>query len=428
MLNHDVIGLICAEITDDCIHSAPPDLLSLGLSSRIFLEPALDVMWKKISSMEPLLSVLPETTQWEEGMILKPISPSSWDRLRFYTSRVREFHAPLQHKELNPSVMRLKHVHVLPDDHSAGGFSPGLKSLTLNDYPYSGLSLTLSHLVALEYLSVADLSYLEVDSIQVIALLPELTNLYLTLPAEIVLDYTDVESGFSLLTKLELHGSTSDIRKFLAAAKPQALQELVIERTYQYVTKESLLTDITAITHLLPRSFPFLRHLTFDRLEFLNYNISVPVSDQKTVRIACAWSHLKELYLYHDSPGGVASLESLKATTHATVIQNYPTVLTHPLRWFWCDVETDMTTAHAMALGLHQIFPNLEEADGPGAAWTQNADPMFIEDIVGMVNYASADEGEDIHMNMRDLHGHSDGGLRFGVPDEMHVNSVGEVG
>lgn len=57
MLNYDVITLICAEV------SGKKDLLHLGLASKHwFLEPALNVLWKKIEDMEPLLSVLPETT------------------------------------------------------------------------------------------------------------------------------------------------------------------------------------------------------------------------------------------------------------------------------------------------------------------------------------------------------------------------------
>ncbi|KAF9069181.1 hypothetical protein BDP27DRAFT_1421159 [Rhodocollybia butyracea] len=170
------------------------------------------------------------------------------------------------------------------------------------------------------------------------------------------------------------------------------------------------------MTRLLP-SFPFLQDLTIDgessglpielddtqlwsifeplleleRLEVLNYNLSVPVSDQKTLQIACAWPRLKESYAYHNSASGLASLESLAyfarhcpnlehlsysiqvqtATTSTPVIQDHPTSSTHPLRSFWCNVETDKVTAHTMAQGLYQMFPNLEEADGPGDGWTQ---------------------------------------------------------
>ncbi|KAF9069183.1 hypothetical protein BDP27DRAFT_1421161 [Rhodocollybia butyracea] len=445
MLNHDVIRTICAEITDDFGHSDPKDLLSLGLASTVFLEPALDVMWKRIKSIEPLLSVLPETTLVNgKKMFLRPIAPLSWDRLRFYTSRVRKFIAPFQYKELDvhDSVPRLCNsntfmfflttsLRVVSWPHPALGSladsssdlgpslallvskSPELKSLGLNKYCYSGLSLTLRHLVDLEYFSAIGLSHLEVDFVQVIALLPKLTHLDLALPEEVFLDYTGVESGFPSLTKIELCGSTSDTRKFLAVIRPQALQELVIDLSFKPATEWQ---SITAITYLLP-SFPFLRSLVIvgdrllklsvdlddlqlwllfepllelKRLECLGYDIDLPaISDQKTARIASAWPHLKDLHLYLAS--GSSSLECLAhfarhcpnlerldysiqlwvPATPTPVIQDHPTLSMHPLRSFWCNVETDMMTADTMAHGLHQMFPNLEVVDGRGDGWTQ---------------------------------------------------------
>ena len=56
MLDCDVIAIICAEV------SSRRDLLSLGLASKKFLGPALDILWKNMSSIKPLLSVLTETT------------------------------------------------------------------------------------------------------------------------------------------------------------------------------------------------------------------------------------------------------------------------------------------------------------------------------------------------------------------------------
>lgn len=73
MLNVDVITLICEELefgTSRCLDrtfrttedlNCRKGLLSLGLSSKTFLEPALDVLWRTLNRVEPLLSVLPET-------------------------------------------------------------------------------------------------------------------------------------------------------------------------------------------------------------------------------------------------------------------------------------------------------------------------------------------------------------------------------
>ncbi|KAF9062755.1 hypothetical protein BDP27DRAFT_1427590 [Rhodocollybia butyracea] len=273
MLNYDVITVICAQISDreiDLDHSVSKDLLSLGLASKKSLGPALDMIWKRISSIEPLLSVLPETAL----MFLGPIAPSSWDRLHFYTSRVREFNGPWEGEEpsihdsvyaylgqgklIFPKLRKLHLTHQLccsnsftpflatslqvvswgfdlpkaawsPEDNMSSSEidlgpslallvskNPKLECLTLGQYSYSGLSLSLSRLCTLELLSANHLPHLEMGFIQAIASLPKLINLYLTLPTGTLLDYTGVEGGFRSLTKLELRGSTFDTRKFLA--------------------------------------------------------------------------------------------------------------------------------------------------------------------------------------------------------------------
>ncbi|KAF9065922.1 hypothetical protein BDP27DRAFT_1365997 [Rhodocollybia butyracea] len=437
--------------------------MSLGLASQMFLEPALDVLWKRICGMEPLLSVLPETTLVNgQKMFLRPIAPSSWDRLQFYTSRVREFddwerfkkqsvhdsvYAYLgQEKPIFPNLRMLRLTgHRLCNSDSFAFFlntglqavlwlcdplespvdagsnlgpslallvskSPGLMSLTLSQYTYSGLSHSLSCLRDLEKLSVIFLPHLEMDSIQAIALLPKLTDLHLALPAGILVHYTGVESGFPSLTKIWLSGSTFDLREFLAVARPKALRNLTIDWNFEPIANQSPLADIAAITHFLP-FFPSLRKLEMNgdalssltkdldeqqlwsifepllelkRLENLFYNIPLPVSDQKTVRIACAWPNLRDLYL--DSPGGLSSLESLvHFARHCPDLESLyypiqlrptipstipPTLSPHPLHTFETRGEANVMNAPAIALGLHQIFPNLVTVEGDGDGWT----------------------------------------------------------
>jgi len=212
------------------------------------------------------------------------------------------------------------------------------------------------------------------------------------------------------LTTIALEGSTSDTHKFLAVAKPQALWHLTIDWRFKPFADQSPLVDIAAITQLLP-SFSFLQSLEINkaalsslpadldeqqlwslfepllelkRLEYLHYNIPLPVSDQKTARIARAWPHLKDLYLY--SADGLSSLESLAHfTRHCPDLKSLrypielqtapstmipPTLFPHPLRTFETNGEPDVMNAPAIALGLHQIFPNLVYAEGDGNNWT----------------------------------------------------------
>ncbi|KAF9062759.1 hypothetical protein BDP27DRAFT_1451601 [Rhodocollybia butyracea] len=428
MLNYDVIMIICVEIESRFLtEKYRKDLLSLGLASKKFLEPALDVLWKDIGGIEPLLSVLPETTLINgQKMLVQPIAPSSWDRLHFYTSRVRAFKGPWdaegmihdsvyaylsQGTPIFPNLKRLEPSYQLCSSNSYTLFlatrlqvvswpdsyqeddasyaesdlgpslallvstSPGLKSLTLDQYIYSRLTLSLSTLRSLEILLAYRLPHLEMDFIQAIALLPKLTDLSLTLPAGILLDYAGVESGFPSLTELELRGSTFDTRIFLAVVRPKALRDLAVSWTVM-----DHLLDISAITRILS-SFHCLRGLEIDGedllplppdldelrlwsifepllelkwLERLRYNIPLPVSDQKTVRISSAWPRIKALDLY--SADGLSSFESLvhfarhcpdlrslsypidfetikpKVIVFSTMIP--PTLSPHPLRFF----------------------------------------------------------------------------------------------
>ncbi|KAF9070184.1 hypothetical protein BDP27DRAFT_1420197 [Rhodocollybia butyracea] len=357
-LNYDIIVAICAET------SRKQDLLSLGLVSKIFLHPALDILWKRINGIGPVLSVLPETTMVNgQKRFLQPIDPSSWDRLNFYTSRIREFDdwEPREgSKEAvhgsYESFTELKFICPLFGNHVVGGFNsqwrleadpmpdlgdslaalvtnaPALKSLTLQNYNYSGLSVSLSCLLALESLDVLSLSRLEKGFIQAIAAFPRLINLGLSL-RRALLDYGGVESGFTSLKELIIEGSALDLKFFFDATRPKELQEVTIKWEYQDVGNPPL-ADFAVITPLFT-SFPFLRSLTITKsstsfqdldefqlwlifepllglksLAYLHFDIPLPLSDQNTARISCAWPHLEELFL-KAATDDLPSLESL---------------------------------------------------------------------------------------------------------------------
>lgn len=70
----DIICMICEELqfgalmafdrkwrSDDDL-ACRKGLLSFGLSCKAFMEPAFNVLWRALGTVEPLLSVLPETT------------------------------------------------------------------------------------------------------------------------------------------------------------------------------------------------------------------------------------------------------------------------------------------------------------------------------------------------------------------------------
>lgn len=73
-LELDIIAMICEELqfgalmafdrkwrsSDDL--ACRKGLMSFGLSSKAFMNTAFNVLWRALGSVEPLLSVLPETT------------------------------------------------------------------------------------------------------------------------------------------------------------------------------------------------------------------------------------------------------------------------------------------------------------------------------------------------------------------------------
>jgi hypothetical protein len=135
--------------------------------------------------------------------------------------------------------------------------------------------------------------------------------------------------------------------------------------------------------------------LELKRLEYLFYGIPLPVSDQKTARIACAWPHIQDLSFPSAPAGGLSSLESLAHfARHCPDLEtlNYqidfqtittipPTHSPHPLHTFNNNGCPGVMQAPAIALGLHQIFPNLELVDGDGEGWT------LVQDILDSFDF-----------------------------------------
>ncbi|KAG1857703.1 hypothetical protein DFJ58DRAFT_878111 [Suillus subalutaceus] len=83
--NFDIICTICLYV-----HRG--SLSALASTCRIFEGPALDVLWRNLESVEPLVKCLPSNLFGiEKGHIAlrKPLDAKTWNILRKYTSRVR---------------------------------------------------------------------------------------------------------------------------------------------------------------------------------------------------------------------------------------------------------------------------------------------------------------------------------------------------
>ncbi|KAF9064017.1 hypothetical protein BDP27DRAFT_203825 [Rhodocollybia butyracea] len=248
-------------------------------------------------------------------MILTQIAPSSWDRLGFYTSRVREFSdsdALNAHESVytflgqrQPIFPNLKTLRLLPGMCSSAMFlyflsstlqeaclprdkldlgartgqsldlgpslsllvskSPGIKSLELQWHGYSGLPHSLRSLPQLESLRVMNVAspFLGRDFVKAIASLPRLNHLNLTFSAGTSLDYDDIEQGFPSLQEVWVHGTNADLYRFLPCL-PRKLQDLIM-----YWNKDDdgapPLAEIAAVTRTLLK-FSSLKRLQIEHI------------------------------------------------------------------------------------------------------------------------------------------------------------------
>lgn len=82
--NFDIICTIC-------LYVHYKSLPALASTCRIFERPALDVLWKNLQSVEPLVKCLPSDlfgTELGRMVLLKPLDAKTWGILYKYTSRV----------------------------------------------------------------------------------------------------------------------------------------------------------------------------------------------------------------------------------------------------------------------------------------------------------------------------------------------------
>ncbi|KAF8832831.1 hypothetical protein HHX47_DHR1001488 [Lentinula edodes] len=342
VLDTDIITLICEELqfetymaldqqlrTKDHL-AARQGLLSFGLASKAFLEPALNVLWRTLSSVEPLLSVLPETsTIGGKKMLVKQIAPKSWDRLRFYTSRVHIFDQRILLEEeessihtsvyarlgqMQPIFPALKEFHpaasistsnslmfflsrtistaslpaFLPHAQTTGDGdegldfgpslsilawkSPSIQTLYLeSDAPYSGFAASIACFHDLRNLRIVQISRYDSDFLSGIASLQKLSYLNLTLPENISLDVSGITSGFSSVKTLRVAGPPGEIHKILKLMSTTTLDELRLTCNLHSVWEENR-TGMPDLTRSLDR-FSSLTVLEMSSISEIDLNL-----------------------------------------------------------------------------------------------------------------------------------------------------------
>jgi len=133
----ELLDIIFRQLDEDIVFSAST-LASLALTCRMFVEPALDVLWGRLTSFGPLIALFPEDAwsrkdNWSGKSVvtlLRPPEPHEWDRFLQYAARARHAvpsNSPQEFfrgTEAHPSVYRILLNH-RPTDH----LFPNLKRL-----------------------------------------------------------------------------------------------------------------------------------------------------------------------------------------------------------------------------------------------------------------------------------------------------------
>ncbi|KAK7053775.1 hypothetical protein R3P38DRAFT_2852075 [Favolaschia claudopus] len=166
----EIVRMICLEAYSEERYLRPTTLLALTTTSKIFSEPALDILWHEQSSLVPLVKCMPESL-WEEREsgkdavlhIRRPIESSDISKLLFYSMRVRIFERrPYgREKTVHPEFLRALDMALPPN------FMPKLVSLKWTP--------RLKHEVSLRHFLQPQLQKISLDiedSVSALSILP----------------------------------------------------------------------------------------------------------------------------------------------------------------------------------------------------------------------------------------------------------------
>ncbi|KAJ7140593.1 hypothetical protein C8R43DRAFT_1131531 [Mycena crocata] len=201
----EIVGIICSHLENE-----PRSLTVLARTSRMFEDPALDILWKSLNTLVPLLNCLPSDAVDTSGVseaayeahretraegldsnddsnadhpwkmrLLRPLVRTDWDRPRFYASRVKflafadyegsvafDILTALDNSSPGPLLPHLTNFRWCNNDSTdfhlvRNLLAPSITTLRLSFMPSSATLTSLSILSdacpQLEHLSISDL-------------------------------------------------------------------------------------------------------------------------------------------------------------------------------------------------------------------------------------------------------------------------------
>ncbi|KAF8153364.1 hypothetical protein B0H34DRAFT_723246 [Crassisporium funariophilum] len=202
--NPDIMSLIFDHLAGDqsLIDSTPrSSLLNVIKTCTIFMEPALDTLWKTLPSLLPLLLLLPSFILVDNVYMLEDVVDSDWERFDVHARRVRTIYMePLPSsisQDVYLQIQRIRSTHLLP----------ALRELRIPDN--SSIHLSSTFLLPTEHLKMIELNNNAISNSQFIRQFlpslsvtsPNLTHLILRGTATISLDLI---TRFTRLRTLEI--------------------------------------------------------------------------------------------------------------------------------------------------------------------------------------------------------------------------------
>ncbi|KAJ7618448.1 hypothetical protein FB45DRAFT_931670 [Roridomyces roridus] len=129
----EIVRMICAEASERVYYPVlqPERLPILARTSKIFLEPALDLIWEKLPNLSPLIKCMPGTL-WEERdkviYLRRAIVAEDLPRLLYYSVRVKEL-SGFQSKAWRSARVDGEYLQALSVALTSQSLTPKLRSL-----------------------------------------------------------------------------------------------------------------------------------------------------------------------------------------------------------------------------------------------------------------------------------------------------------
>ncbi|KAG6860424.1 hypothetical protein C0995_011329 [Termitomyces sp. Mi166 len=117
-LHYDIVKIIIGHLDSDNNHDTRKNLLNAALVCKAFLEPALDSLWESMTTLLPLLKLLPTVERINNVYVISSdVLDDHWALLDFYGHRIKHYtlSEPSTTTNATNQLIRLRISPILPN-------------------------------------------------------------------------------------------------------------------------------------------------------------------------------------------------------------------------------------------------------------------------------------------------------------------------